>query len=137
MSNSSIGKSLRLSVIKVQPSSKAMAATIMSARVKVPLFSTIAVSGFPRRTEIADGLKTLSCWRYGYQFLYFRTQQVEVTYIPGIKVVCASLEGTRRNQPVIDRSTYNPHPGDAANGGTILIAVEPYQSEPVLNFLYK
>jgi hypothetical protein len=60
-----------------------------------------------------------------------------VTHIPRIEPVRACLESALRDQAVVNRSTDNSHPCDAANGGTILIAGEPYQSQPVLNFLYE
>ena len=75
--------------------------------------------------------------RHRYQLLYFRTQQTEVARIPCVDVVCTCLDGARRNQPVINCSAHNSHPCDAADGDTILIAVEPYQGKPLLNFLYE
>ena len=57
--------------------------------------------------------------------------------IPGVEVVRACLEGACRNQPVINRSAHNSHPRDAADGGTVLITVEPDQGKPVLDFLYE
>jgi hypothetical protein len=62
---------------------------------------------------------------------------MEVTHIPCVKVVRSCLERTRRNQPVINRSAHNSHPCDAADGGTIFIAVQPHQGAPVLNLLYE
>jgi hypothetical protein len=60
-----------------------------------------------------------------------------VCSIPRVNNVGLGFGCASGYQGIVNRSAYNPHPGDAIDSGKIFIAVKPYQREPVLNFLHE
>src|ERR1700677_3909810 len=98
---------------------------------------SLLISKNLQRETLSRTSERLNRGRHGYQLLYFRSQQIEMAIIPGVEVVRACLERACRNQPVINRSAHNSHPRDAADGGTVLIPIEPNQGKPVFDFLHE
>jgi hypothetical protein len=56
---------------------------------------------------------------------------LELAHIP------ACFECTRRNEPVIYRYADDSHLCDVVDGGTTVIAVEPFEGKPVLKLLHE